>query len=108
MDKARSTLKQFVRDWSVEGAKERELSYDPILNALNALYGSLSADEKFFPPTYLANCRAGIRVLVPGAGLGRILYEILRAGYTVQGNELEFCMLMASNLALNEYDPFPL
>jgi carnosine N-methyltransferase len=40
--------------------------------------------------------------LVPGAGLGRILYEILKAGYEVQGNELEFCMLMASNLGLNE------
>jgi carnosine N-methyltransferase len=52
MDKARSTLKQFVRDWSVEGEKERRLSYTPILNALNALYGNLSADEKFFPPTY--------------------------------------------------------
>ena len=52
MDKARSTLKQFVRDWSVEGEKERQLSYAPILNALNALYGNLSADEKFFPPTY--------------------------------------------------------
>ena len=107
MDKARSTLKQFVRDWSVEGENERQLSYAPILNALNALYGNLSADEKFFPRTYWLISRAGIHVLVPGAGLGRILYEILRAGYTVEGNELEFCMLMASNLALNEYNPFP-
>lgn len=49
MDKARSTLKQFVRDWSVEGAKERELSYGPILNALNAIYGDLSVEEKFSP-----------------------------------------------------------
>jgi len=52
MDKARSTLKQFVRDWSGEGANERQLSYTPIINALNALYANLSADEKFFPPTY--------------------------------------------------------
>ena len=51
--------------------------------------------------------RADIRVLVPGAGLGRIVYEILCAGYEVQGNELEFCMLIASNLALNQYNPFP-
>jgi hypothetical protein len=49
-----------------------------------------------------ANLRAEIRVLIPGAGLGRIVYEVLRAGFEVQGNELEFCMLMASNLALNE------
>jgi len=52
---------------------------------------------------FLSNCRAEIRVLIPGAGLGRIVYEVLRAGYEVQGNELEFCMLMASNLALNMY-----
>ena len=51
MDKARSTLKQFVRDWSVEGAAERHLSYAPILNALNVLYGKLSTDEKFVPLT---------------------------------------------------------
>jgi N2227-like protein len=48
------------------------------------------------------NSRAEIRVLIPGSGLGRIVYEVLRAGFEVQGNELEFCMLMASNLALNE------
>jgi carnosine N-methyltransferase len=53
----------------------------------------------------LADFRAEIRVLVPGAGLGRIVYEVLRAGFEVQGNELEFCMLMASNLALNELSP---
>jgi len=53
----------------------------------------------------LANCRAEVRVLIPGAGLGRIVYEVLRAGFEVQGNELEFCMLMASNLALNELTP---
>ena len=49
MDKARSTLKQFVRDWSIEGVDERRLSYTPILNALNAIYGNLSAEEKFLP-----------------------------------------------------------
>jgi hypothetical protein len=47
--------------------------------------------------------RANVRVLVPGAGLGRIVYEIVRAGYQVEGNELEFSMLMASNLALNRF-----
>lgn len=59
-------------------------------------------EEKYHSCALKINCRAEIRVLVPGAGLGRIVYEILRAGYEVQGNELEFCMLMASNLALNE------
>jgi carnosine N-methyltransferase len=59
-------------------------------------------EKKYNSCALKINSRAEIRVLVPGAGLGRIVYEILRAGYEVQGNELEFCMLMASNLALNE------
>jgi len=57
MEKARSTLKQFVRDWSEEvdrshaktelkGVVERELTYAPILKALDQLYGHLSMEEK--------------------------------------------------------------
>lgn len=102
MEKARSTLRQFVRDWSEEGAEERRLCYEPVLNALNTLYGNLPMDQRYqFIFSNWPNFRADVRVLIPGAGLGRIVYEVLRAGFEVQGNELEFCMLMASNLALN-------
>jgi carnosine N-methyltransferase len=82
----------------------REESYRPILNALEHLFGHFSAEERYHTPCLglgLLTRRADIRVLVPGAGLGRIIYEIVKAGYAVQGNELEFSMLMASNLALN-------
>jgi carnosine N-methyltransferase len=103
MEKAASTLKQFVRDWSLEAAEERRLCYEPVLQALDSLYGHLSADEKYRRNRLTLMLRANIRILVPGAGLGRILYELMRRGYEVQGNELEFCMLMASNLALNQY-----
>ena len=76
-----------------------------MLDALDVLYGNLSLEEKYLHK-FFRSPRSEIRVLVPGAGLGRIVYEVLRKGYTVQGNELEFCMLMASNLALNEYLSF--
>src|SRR5579859_4203272 len=113
MDKARSTLKQFVRDWSVEvtislrivlstGCKgaDPKLWTNPECSR-SSIWKSIHGRKVCFRQT-CTNFRAQVRVLVPGAGLGRIVYEILRAGYEVQGNELEFSMLMASNLALNE------
>jgi carnosine N-methyltransferase len=47
MDKARSTLRQFVRDWSEEGKTERELCYTPVLEALNTLYKDTSIEERY-------------------------------------------------------------
>ncbi|VDK83915.1 unnamed protein product, partial [Dibothriocephalus latus] len=40
MDKVRSTLKQFVRDWSTVGAPERHSSYDPVLREIHAAFRS--------------------------------------------------------------------
>lgn len=43
-----------------------------------------------------------INVLVPGAGLGRLAYEIAKRGYTCQGNEFSLFMLFASYFVLNK------
>ncbi|KAI9596411.1 N2227-like protein-domain-containing protein [Syncephalis fuscata] len=69
IDKVRSTLKQVVRDWTVEGEMERTATYSPIMKALEDIYGAYSMDE-----------RAKLRVLVPGAGLGRLAYDIAKQG----------------------------
>lgn len=90
VDKVRSTLKQFYRDWSAEGASEREVCYAPVMAALSQRFGHLSPAEK-----------GRISVLVPGAGLGRLAYDIVVAGYAAQGNENSFHQLMASNYVLN-------
>lgn len=42
-----------------------------------------------------------IKVLVPGAGLGRLAFEIARQGFQCQGNEFSLFMLFASNFVLN-------
>jgi carnosine N-methyltransferase len=42
-----------------------------------------------------------ISVLIPGAGLGRLLFEFCKAGYKAQGNEFSYFMLLASNFILN-------
>ncbi|KAI8993126.1 N2227-like protein-domain-containing protein [Pilobolus umbonatus] len=102
MDKVRSTLKQFVRDWSKEGESERKVTYDPIIHELNEIYKDTPLDQ-----------RGGIRILVPGAGLGRLAFDIAKSGFSCQGNEFSYYMLFASHFVLNrmtkenEYSIYP-
>jgi len=90
IDKVKSTLKQFVRDWSDEGKIEREQTYTPIINALLDYYKDVPQEE-----------RGNLNVLVPGAGLGRLAYDITKLGFSTQGNEFSFYMLLGSNFILN-------
>jgi len=91
-EKVRSTLRQLVRDWSSLGSAEREACYSPILQRLDRLADSLAIHVSH---------RAQIRVLVPGSGLARLVWEIANRGFTAQGNEVSYPMLLASNLVLN-------
>ncbi|KAK0184523.1 N2227-like protein-domain-containing protein [Armillaria mellea] len=93
MDKLRSTLKQFVRDWSEEGKEEREACYGPMKDALLYHFAS-SSDED----------RKKLRVLIPGAGLGRLAYDVAKLGFACQGNEFSHYMLLASFFILNRTD----
>lgn len=56
------TLKHFVRDWTDEGASERDAPFECLLGTLDELvpYGS---HEK-------------MEILLPGAGLGRLGHDI--------------------------------
>ncbi|XP_067376290.1 carnosine N-methyltransferase isoform X2 [Channa argus] len=89
MDKLKSTIKQFVRDWSEVGQGERDTSYKPIIQEIQRLF----PDEQYDV--------SKVSVLVPGAGLGRLAWEIARLGYTCQGNEWSLFMLFSSNFVLN-------
>jgi len=63
--RVRESLKHMVRDWSSEGANERDVVFSPIL-----------AELRKIP----AERRPEHRVLVPGAGLGRLAWEIANMG----------------------------
>jgi len=96
--KVRSTLRQFVRDWAVEGEAERANSYQPIIDAL----------MKYLPPTNQGGKTSGgkqasrsMKVLCPGSGLGRLPFELVKRGYAAQGNEFSYHMLLGSYLILN-------
>ena len=91
MDKVKTTLKQFVRDWCDDGQAEREVCYTPIIDEVKRRFPEPVTDESI-----------PIQILVPGAGLGRLTWEFARLGYACQGNEVSLYMLIASHFVLNK------
>ena len=89
--KMRSTLRLFIRDWAKDGIEERNSTYKPILEVL----------KNFFAKRPKKDFQEGINVLVPGAGLGRLMYEIAKLGFKSQGNEFSYYMLLCSNFIFN-------
>lgn len=90
ISKARSTIRQFSREWSSYGKDEREECFEPIKREL----------RKYFPnPVRSGDDR--VKVLFPGVGLGRLIVEVAGEGYAAQGNEVTYQMLLASNFVMN-------
>ncbi|CAG9766502.1 unnamed protein product [Ceutorhynchus assimilis] len=89
LEKVQSVFKQLMRDWSSLGASERQQCYQPIIDEV-----LLNYPEDSFK-------RSEIQVLVPGAGLGRLAFEIASKGFRCQGNEFNLFMLIVSFYVLN-------
>lgn len=87
ISKANSTIRQLYRDWSVEGQHERDVSYGPVMETLREHFGAWPERET--------------RILVPGAGLGRLVFDLCDAGYAAEGNEFSYHQLLASSWVLN-------
>ncbi|XP_020576051.1 carnosine N-methyltransferase-like isoform X2 [Phalaenopsis equestris] len=85
----RCIIRNIVRDWAVEGQKERDQCYKPILEELNRLFPDRCKER---PPS----------CLVPGAGLGRLALEISCLGFVSQGNEFSYYMMICSSFILNQ------
>ncbi len=131
--KVRGTLHQLVRDWSEEGAKERDETYGRIRRELARVlpvtasninqqvrllfYSVCHACTRTTVTSYIMRnkklllasvnsawhwcCINPKRVLVPGAGLGRLVLDLVCDGYACQGNEFSYQMLFVSNFMLN-------
>ena len=87
----RSSLYLFVRDWSIEGIEERDTAYKPILEELKIFFSNKTKNDY----------EKGINILVPGAGLGRLAYEIAKMGFKAHGNEYCFFMLLFCSYLFN-------
>lgn len=88
VSKIRSALRQFKREWSAEGAHEREASYTPLLEGL----------KKYFPQPQ------GVKVLVPGCGLGRLPFEIASLGFACEGNEFSVQMQVCLKYIFSRFE----
>ncbi|KAJ2918593.1 hypothetical protein MD484_g1870, partial [Candolleomyces efflorescens] len=84
--RVRESLKHFVRDWSEVGKQERQRTFAPILDLLSRV-----EPEQ----------RDRTRILVPGAGLGRLAWEISQLGFDTTANELSYFMILALRLLLS-------
>lgn len=91
MEKTACVLRQIVREWTSDGEDERSQSFGMIINAVERYFGARDAASK-----------QETRILVPGAGLGRLPHEIAKRGYATQGNEFSMFMLIASHFILNK------
>lgn len=89
LDKVQCVFKQLMRDWSSLGSEERKQCYGPIIEEIEEQYPSDKYD------------RSNIFVLVPGAGLGRLAFEIANRGFACQGNEFNLFMLIVSFYVIN-------
>ncbi|KAF3900091.1 Carnosine N-methyltransferase [Trichophyton interdigitale] len=87
VSKANSTIRQLYRDWSEGGAVERETCYGPVMRDLQGEFGE--------------NPAQGTRVLIPGAGLGRLVFDVAMAGFEAEGNEISYHQLVTSSWVLN-------
>jgi carnosine N-methyltransferase len=81
-DSAAQIVAHLVRDWTSIGTLIRKSLYDWCFVQLDT-YSKISDV-----------------VLVPGAGMGRLAYNLFRKGYTVEANELSPVMAAAANAIL--------
>ena len=91
INKLISTLKLFIRDWSIDGKKERNLVYSPIINEF----------KNYFMNNNIFN-KKDLKILIPGTGLGRLQYEISKLGFNTVGIEVSYFMLLCTNFLFNK------
>lgn len=102
IDKARSTIRQFYRDWTSDGAREREACYNPVMKAVGEEHTRQQRQAGGSNGNDIYNDRiAPLKVLVPGAGLGRLVFELCHEGFEAEGNEISYHQLLASSYILN-------
>lgn len=88
-----AVLHSLVREWSLNGLNERNVTFTPLLTALQSKL-----------PVTSSNLYTQ-RVLVPGCGLARLPLEIASLGYACEANEYSMFMLTVSHFILNSSLP---
>jgi SAM-dependent methyltransferase len=82
-DSASQVMAHITRDWTYFGRLVRQSTYDWCRDQLSDL-------------------SSGASVLVPGAGLGRLAYDLARDGYSVEANDSSLLMASAAYAILQK------
>ena len=84
-------LQLLTREWTEEGKEERDKNILPVIEELKNYYNYENKDlmEK------------GVNVLIIGARLFRVVYELAKLGYKVEANERSYLYLMVDNYLFN-------
>ena len=69
------------------------MCYLPILDKIKEIF-----------PNNINSDQQPVSILTPGAGLGRLTFEIAKLGYRSQGNEFSYFMLLTSDFILNKIE----
>jgi hypothetical protein len=92
-DSASQIVAHIVRDWTVIGGPIRLSLYDWCCNQV----------ETYLPPGSRGTTSTTTRplsILVPGAGMGRLAYDLYNRGHNVEANELSPSMAAAASAIL--------
>ena len=93
-----------MRDWSYLGKCERDAAYKPVIEEIERIFsdknGKLKNSSKISKVLFVERPKKNI--LVPGCGLGRLVWELFNAGFAAEGNEFSYFMLFASSFVLNK------
>lgn len=81
-DSSMQVMAHIVRDWTVLGRGVRSSTYGWCQHQLKTLHSST--------------------ILVPGAGLGRLAFDLAQRGHSVEANELSIVMAAVTNSILNQ------
>lgn len=84
-------------DWSATGADERRKIYSPMVAAVDTAYEEAKRAVRSLR-------REEFRVVVPGAGAGRLAWELAHKGFSVEGCEESFVALLVGNYVMNSVD----
>eukprot|EP01133_Synstelium_polycarpum_P004445 gene4445-5211_t len=85
LERIRNVFFLLTRDWSNEGKKERDTCYLPVINEIKKRYAQ--------------QCPETTKILLPGAGMGRLAYEIACLGYeTILNEESTFLVIALKRL----------
>lgn len=86
-----------MREWSEEGQAERDQCFTPILEEVEDYF----CGELGHKAPHDERTGERLSVLLPGCGLGRLVFEFAKRGYRSQGNEFAYFCLLTSNFVIN-------